>query len=79
MPGATGRLLERLGKPREEVTTALVDGAGFMGSRLTESANEDFGRVIAVDPRYREASSEAAASSTPSTPGTRRTPRLPRC
>lgn len=56
---ATRQLAERLGKPTEEVTLALIGGAGFIGSRLIESLRTEFDRVIAVDPRYAGASREA--------------------
>ncbi|MBA3422476.1 MAG: hypothetical protein H0U12_11420 [Thermoleophilaceae bacterium] len=56
---ATRQLAQRLGKPTEKVTLAVVGAAGFIGSRLIESLTEEFGQVIAVDPRYAGASSEA--------------------
>lgn len=59
MLGAIRQLAGMLGKPTEEVTLALIGGAGFIGSRLIDSLTTEFGRVIAVDPRYAGASREA--------------------
>lgn len=56
---ATRQLAQRLGKPTDDVTLALIGGAGFIGSRLIESLTTEFDRVIAVDPRYAGASREA--------------------
>ena len=58
MLGAIRQLAGMLGKPPREVTLALIGGAGFIGSRLIESLTPEFDRVIAVDPRYAEASRE---------------------
>ena len=59
MLGAIRQLAGMLGKPTEEVTLALIGGAGFIGSRLIESVKTEFDRVIAVDPRYAGESREA--------------------
>jgi len=58
MLGAIRQLAGMLGKPTEEVTLALIGAAGFIGSRLIESLTTQYDRVIAVDPRYAEASRE---------------------
>jgi hypothetical protein len=58
MLGAIRQLAERLGKPTQEVTLALLGAAGFIGSRLTESLTTRCKRIIAIDPRYAEASRE---------------------
>jgi hypothetical protein len=59
MLGAIRQLAGKLGKPTEDVTLALIGGAGFIGSRLIESLTTEFDRVIAVDPRYAGESREA--------------------
>lgn len=59
MLGAVGQLADRLGKPTGDVTVALIGGAGFIGSRLIESLTTRYERIIAIDPRYAEASSES--------------------
>lgn len=59
MLGAIRQLAGMLGKPTDDVTLALIGAAGFIGSRLIESLTTEFDRVIAVDPRYAEASREA--------------------
>ena len=56
---AVRKLAGMLGKPTEEVTLALLGGAGFIGSRLVENLRTRYNRIIAIDPRYAEASREA--------------------
>ncbi len=58
MAGAAHELVRLLGKPPSEVTIGLVGSGGFIGSRLLESLATEFGRVVALDPRFEETSSD---------------------
>ena len=52
MLGAARELAERTGRRRDELTIAVPGGGGFIGMRLALELGGEFGRVIALDPRY---------------------------
>ena len=53
MLGAADEQARLLGKPPHDVTIAVPGGAGFIGTQLVQHLSPRFGRVIALDPRYR--------------------------
>jgi predicted amino acid dehydrogenase len=53
MLAAARELARRTGRPSEELTIAVPGGGGFVGMRLALELGPEFGRVVAVDPRYR--------------------------
>jgi predicted amino acid dehydrogenase len=52
MLGAARELARLTGRPASELTVAVPGGAGFIGMRLALELAREFGRVIAIDPRY---------------------------
>jgi predicted amino acid dehydrogenase len=52
MLGAARELAARTGRHPNELTIAVPGGGGFIGMRLALELSAEFGRVVAIDPRY---------------------------
>lgn len=56
MVSAARRLAEKAGKPAQEISFAVLGAGGTIGVPLIETLRQEFGSVIAFDPRYKNSS-----------------------